>query len=238
MAACSPAYVPNKVNTGLFTEPGEMHGELATGVSGTDIQVAAAIPGNLVVTANASFKNRDLNTTVWADDDGSELVNVETNRKHRIFEVGAGYYQTWEDGLTLEAIAGYGRGTLENVETDLIGPILFGSQNSPTTFITESTFNKIYIQPTIGLSKRFVDLGFTPKIAFVRININDQQFSDTYFEPTVTLRAGPEKVKFTGQLGLSIPSGETIQYSYEPFIFSVGIMADINVLKLGKSGEN
>lgn len=236
LLACSPAYVPNKVNTGLFTEEGEIHGEVATGVSGTDIQVAAAVPGNLVVTANASFKNKDFSTTIWQEDNNSELVTFEGNKKHRIWELGLGYYHIMKDGVTLEAIVGYGQGDLENVETNLFGSIDDITRIDENTIITSSSFSKVYIQPTIGLSKRVVDLGFTPKIAMVRVSIGDQQFRDTFFEPTATLRFGHEYVKFTGQLGLSLPLDKEIEFSHEPFIFSVGIMADINVLKLSKKG--
>lgn len=236
LIACSPAYVPNKVNTGLFTEEGEIHGEVATGVSGTDVQVAAAIPGNLVVTANASFKNKDFQTTIWAEDNDSELATFEGNKKHRIWEMGLGYYHIMEGGVTLEAIVGYGEGNLENVETNLFGPVDDITRIDENTIITESSFSKVFIQPTIGFSKRLFDVGFTPKIAMVRVSINDQQFRDTFFEPTATIRFGHEKVKFTGQLGLSFPMDEEIEFSHEPLIFSVGIMADVNVLKLGKNG--
>lgn len=237
IASCSPAYVPNKVNTGLFTEEGEMHAEVSTGISGIDVQAAAAIPGNLVVTANASFKNKDFSNTIWQDDENNtELLTIEGNKTHRIFEVGAGYYHVSKGGFTVEAIVSYGHGNLDNVETDIFGPVDENSRISATTFVTESTFNKIYIQPTLGLSRKVVDFGFTPKVALVRVTVNDQQFRNTFFEPVVTLRLGPEYFKFTGQAGLSIPAGEEISFSYEPFIFSVGIMADINVLNLIKNG--
>ncbi|MDW3193834.1 MAG: hypothetical protein R8G66_15790 [Cytophagales bacterium] len=235
LVSCSPAYVPNKVNTGLFTEEGEMHGEIATGVSGLDVQVAAAVPGNLVVTANASLKDRDFTTSSFEENDDDVIV-INDNKKHRIWEAGLGYYHIAEDGLRLEAIVGFGHGNLENVETSLFGPINNGVQIDDDTFITSSTFNKVFIQPTIGYSSEKFDAGFTPKIAFVRVNLNDQQFRDTFFEPTATLRFGHKNVKFTGQLGLSLPMDEEVEFSHEPFIFSVGVMADINVLKLGKKG--
>lgn len=236
LIACSPAYVPNKVNTGLFTEEGEIHGEVATGVSGTDIQVAAAVPGNLVVTANASFKNKDFTTSVF-EEDGEELVTFQGQKKHRIWEVGLGYYHIMEEGVILEAIVGFGHGNLENVESNLFGPVNDVTRIDENTIITSSTFSKVYIQPTIGFSRRVFDIGFTPKIAMVRVSINDQQFRDTFFEPTATIRFGHEKVKFTGQLGLSFPVDEVVEFSHEPLIFSVGIMADINVLKLGKKSD-
>ncbi|MBS3807179.1 MAG: hypothetical protein KGY60_06710 [Bacteroidales bacterium] len=63
MFSCSPEYIPNMVNSPMFKEKGEIQGNLAAGVSGTDVQLAYALGEHVALMANGSFYDETSDTT-------------------------------------------------------------------------------------------------------------------------------------------------------------------------------
>ncbi|MEO1254934.1 MAG: hypothetical protein AAFY41_08620, partial [Bacteroidota bacterium] len=115
--SCSPAYIPNKVNAGLLTDKGELHAEIATGTSGYDPQVAYAVTENMLVLANASFKDTPFESTLSIGDDD---FDYDGTQKLRSYELGAGYYRTSKDGFVLELVAGYGLGEVSDTRISIL----------------------------------------------------------------------------------------------------------------------
>lgn len=227
--SCAPAYIPSKVNPGLFTEEGELHAEVATGTSGWDPQLAYAASDHLMFTANASFRNQPYETTVLQ---GNGSFEYSGRKKHQIAEVGVGVYEKAGGGL-FELVGGYGRGQVFDMEVETLyfttdeDDLLLESGD---VGVLNARFNKWFIQPTVGYSSKGFDFGVTSRFSHVQMNIERERFKNWFWEPALTMRAGHQNVKFTSQLGFSVPFGHEIAYSWEPFIFSVGIMADLNVL--------
>jgi len=230
LCSCSPAYIPNKVNVGLFTEPGEVHAEINTGVSGADVQVAVAAPKNIAFFANGSFKETSFERSLFLA--GLEVSSIEGENKHRVFEVGSGYYSDiFGENLLFEFFGGYGRGNHSNLESDLTGLPPDTPRTSDNTVVSEASYDKFFIQPTFGISTKHFDMGTTVKLTNVRMNIDGRNLSDFYYEPALTMRGGFKHLKATSQIGFSLPFGEDerIQYNTEPFIFSVGLMLDLDI---------
>lgn len=230
LASCAPAYIPNKANVGFFKEKGELHGEIATGTSGYDPQVAYAATDHIAVVANASFRNSPFESKVSV---GEESFTYTGKKKHQIYEMGIGYYDTNDSGLTFEVIGGYGMGRVSDME---VSGLNFRMTNKNTlklvdgeTALLSADFKKWFIQPTIGITHENVDFGVTSKFSNVRMTILNERYNDWFFEPVATLRFGIESVKLTSQLGISIPMSGEINYVWQPFMFSMGIMVDVNV---------
>ena len=54
LSSCSPAYIPNMVNTPLFSNQGEFEATVATGTSNFDAQLGYAITDHIAVIVNGS----------------------------------------------------------------------------------------------------------------------------------------------------------------------------------------
>lgn len=231
--SCSPAYIPNKVNTGLLSDKGELHAEIATGTSGYDPQVAYAVTENVLVTGNASFKDTPFESTLFV---GKDDFNYEGTQKLRSFELGLGYYKKLKDGFILEMVAGYGLGKVSDTRISILTFDLKEDELrlvDGETALFNSDYSKSFLQPTVGISHKNFDIGITSKFTNVKMEAFDLRFNDWFFEPALTMRLGLESVKFTSQIGFSLPM-TTVEYYSEPFIISIGIMADLNILGIRK----
>ncbi len=227
--SCAPAYVPNKVNTGLFSEKGEIHAEIAVGDQGVDIQGAAALSDHVLVTANGSFRN----STFESSSNSFETSSTKTGRRrHQIFEVGTGYYHTWSSGLTVEAVFGYGHGQVKKAKLGFSTPETPGvNLLDPESGLADATFNKYFFQPSIGITSKYVDFAYSNKVASLNLRQANKRFDNLVWEPAMTARFGAERVKFTGQIGLSIHLEEAIEYTHDSFFLSVGVLFELGKRK-------
>src|SRR3989339_701931 len=62
-SSCSPEYIPNMVNTPLFSNQGEFQATVATGTSNFDAQLGYAITDNIAIIANGSYADETNDTT-------------------------------------------------------------------------------------------------------------------------------------------------------------------------------
>jgi hypothetical protein len=213
--SCAPAYIPNRINTPMFKNAGEFTGEFSVGQSGFDPQIAAAVTDHLAVMANGSFALPNSNS---AD-------TISYNR-HAFFEGGLGYYQKLDEKRFFEIFGGFGRG---NVETYWENGILSAQ--------VKSNYNRFFVQPTVGMSNQFVDLGFTNRFVLLQMNV-ENKYQDEYavnnfdyfWEPAFTFRVGGKNVKFSTQIGFSIPINQlpTNTYDRKWFLASVGMQMRLN----------
>lgn len=197
-ASCRPLYTPNPVNIPLFSQGEEVHGSLAVGSNGYNLQLAWAPVEHLGLMLNANTYS------VYTD-------SVFVRRfRHQYVEAGAGYWTRLNKYLRQEIYVGLGTGA---------------NGEDPIRYF----YNRLFIQPTIGLSRRYFDLGFAPRITFANHYATENtggrsEFTDEaiFFEPAAVFRAGYDQIKFQFQAHRSFALGGA-PFTYQNWTFGFGI---------------
>jgi hypothetical protein len=220
-ASCSPVlYAPSSQNVPLLKQKGEVNfggGYIGTeGADGLSLNFATAVDSSWAIAAafNAlSGGARSLNS--WEG-------------KGRYLEAAVGKFNTIADGPFLyEAFLGLGYGTARN--------------KKPNNDVN-GKFIKPYLQTSIGVRSKIVDLAFTPRIAVVNYvsnevyvpdfpqeaiaasNYFDDKGSSFVLEPGITLRLGWNNVKFQAQYVYSTFNyKESDLWQYDKNILSFGL---------------
>jgi hypothetical protein len=203
LSSCAPEYIPNVINTPLLHNKGELQVSASAGISGFDPQAAYAVTDNFGLMLNASFSNRSSNT-------GSDF------HKHNFVEFGLGYYKVFEEYFCFEVYGGGGFGNNQGKYTTGWG--ISESNNESTRF---------FVQPAIGISTEFVDLALASRLAQLSIHSDEGHFRDLYIEPALVLKLGYQYLKFITQVGFSVPINDNFEIDYQPFIFSIGLQANL-----------
>lgn len=204
LGACAPAYIPNTVNTPLFSNKGEFQISVYKGLAGTDPQFACAITDNIGLMLNGSFANRTNDTT-------------NNYHKHQFLELGIGYYSGIGEKGRFEVYTGYGFGKLSaNYESGI-----FSDRANVNT-------SRIFLQPAIGVSSDVYDGSFATRFVAVNLTGETENSLGFFVEPVFTSKIGYRYVKGVIQFGMSFPFEEDqIEFNYQPFIFSIGVQANI-----------
>ncbi len=197
--SCAPVYIPNTSNTPLLTNRKEVQASIHAGTSGFDPQFAYAVTDHMGIMLNGSFLNSTSDST-------------EDYHKHRFFEAGAGYYTHFGTRGKFETFAGAGFGKVD---------ALYWLSRS------DVSFNRYFIQPSVGFTTKIVDAGLSTRIVIVSYNQISEDVTGVFFEPIFTLKAGFDHIKAIGKVGFSLPmNSENINFDNQPFIFSLGIQAN------------
>jgi len=200
--SCAPAYVPNVVNSPMFSNKGEFQASGHGGIAGFDPQLSYAITDHLGVMLNGSFANRTSDST-------------DNFHKHRFFEAGAGYYQNIGTIGRFEAYGGGGFGKLNTYKD--AGFWLANAQVDVMRF---------FVQPAIGMSTDVFDGSFATRLVALNMKQDSQSNTGVLIEPVITAKVGYRFVKAVFQFGISLPlNDEQIDFTYQPFIFSIGLQA-------------
>jgi len=212
MFSCSPEYIPNMVNSPMFNEKGEVQGNLAAGVSGTDLQLAYAVSDHIAIMANGSFYDETSDTT-------------DDFHRHTLYEVGAGYYDLIGGHGRYEIFGGVGTGKIKGYWED--SPL-----DNP---VSDARFFKFFVQPAIGLRSDYADGSIGSRWVLVRTDYNEEEPEaqagfHPFFEPFIMGRLGFRNIKLVSQLGFSIPVGQEVPFDYQPFMFNVGLHVNISTL--------
>ena len=195
--ACSPIlYAPTTQNVPLLQQKGEVNiggGYISTeSAEGMSLNFATAVDSSWAIAA--AFNTLG---------DGTVRSGNSWDSKGRYLEAAAGKFGTIADGPFLyEAFLGLGYGTATN-------------KNSNSS--VNGKFIKPYLQTSIGVRSKIVDLAFTPRLAVVNYvsndvyipgapeeamaasNYFDDKGSSFVFEPGITLRLGLKNVKIQAQ---------------------------------------
>jgi hypothetical protein len=188
----------------MFSNKGEFQASVNGGVSGFDPQLSYAITDHIGIMANGSFADRTSDST-------------DNFHNHKFVEIGGGYYTNFGTIGRFETFAGFGMGELTTDWED-------GLWDDFTTVKSR----RYFIQPDIGISTRIFDGSFATR--FVLVDLYEGSVTNTGFfmEPVITAKLGFKYFKATTQFGLSLPINQTnIDFTNEPFIFSIGIQATI-----------
>lgn len=209
LSSCAPLYVPNTVNTPIFTEKGEFQASAFAGTSGFDVQVAYAATDHLGFMVNGNFEDY-------------ESEPYDEYRKSSFVEFGVGYFEKTESNSILEIYGGAGFGSIQGLYDD------YSFWSNDDIAINASTF-RVFVQPALGMWWDQIEGSVAPRLVFVKIMENSVAQSAVFLEPTATIRAGFQKVKVVMQAGLSFPLNEDrVNFDYAPLMISVGIHAKLN----------
>jgi len=208
-SSCSPEYIPNMVNSPMFSNAGEFQAIVATGTSNFDMQLGYAITDNIAVIANGSYADQTNDTT-------------DEFHKHLILEGGVGYYRKISSAARIEVFGGYGLGKIQTLEDYGIGGL---DQ-------VDVQFNRFFLQPAIGTATDFFDGSFATRLAMVQmVPDNSQTISkswNTFIEPVITTKMGYKYVKVVIQFGYSFPiNKEQIDYNHQNLILNFGLKFNI-----------
>lgn len=208
LSSCSPEYIPNMVNTPVFSNKGEFQATVATGTSNFDAQLGYAITDNIAVIANGSYADQTNDTT-------------DEFHKHLIVEGGLGYYRKITTAARIEAFGGYGFGKIQTLE-DL------GSLGMDAVDIN---FNRIFIQPGIGAATDFFDGSFAVRLAGVQMKPGKTstipESWNMFIEPVITTKFGYKWVKAVVQFGYSFPTNDNLGYDHQRLILNFGLHFNI-----------
>ncbi|MBK6833649.1 MAG: hypothetical protein IPG89_04965 [Bacteroidetes bacterium] len=199
--ACTPAYIPNVINTPMLTNKGEIQAAVYTGTSNFDQQFAYAPTDHFGLMLNGSFAY-NLNTASGY------------KHMHKFVELGAGYYTKLENNGRFEVFGGFGGG---NLKSKNISDLWNETVNANSY--------RIFIQPSIGASTQLFDGSLATRLVMVNIYQGSHTTTGYLIEPALTGKVGYKYVKAVAQLGLSIPAGNSVKFAYQPFMFSLGIQA-------------
>ncbi|KAB2879617.1 hypothetical protein F9K33_08735 [bacterium] len=189
--SCSPVYVPNAVNTPLFTGQNEFHGAgYIRNLTSWDVQVAFTPLNHVGIMANGSVGSMEF-----------FLAPELGKSRQEFFEPGLGFFGRLnpENNVHGDLYIGYGRGKIKS-KSDFFESII--NVNTRTT----GYFHRFFLQAAFGapsgtngplLTCRLTKIDyykFKSKIAVVHKD------ETAYFaEPALTIKFGPKPFKFVIQ---------------------------------------
>tara|TARA_R110002072_G_scaffold192183_10_gene349034 strand:- start:538 stop:1242 length:705 start_codon:yes stop_codon:yes gene_type:complete len=216
ISSCSPSYYPQKFNAPLLREQGETKINAAGNINSLNLQGSTAITDKFALAAsfNGFFVGGPSITTNSGtiSDDGSQGFQID---------VMPGYYVPFGEIGVMEIYGGYGTGYTNSGEVNGI-------------------LHRLIFQPSIGIASNRFEFAFACRFTRVMIpstamlDDNPRPFSETFLEPGLVFRLGSERIKFTSQLGLSLPivnipddpNGNFIEWN--PLILNIGIQINLN----------
>ena len=212
-SACAPVYVPNVRNSPMFTKEGEFQASVQIG-NGLEAQAAYAVTGHFGVMANFAY----VNTTDSEDEDDYH--------RHQFFEGGVGYFlDNISNDSFFEVFAGYGRGKGSTFD----GFEFFGPQSVAAT----GTYERIFLQPSVGMNKDDLHFAFAPRISVVDfLEFSNESYSaiinekpKVFFEPAIIGKANfADNTMFAiFQAGVSLGMSQDIYFDRRTFQLSAGL---------------
>lgn len=212
LTSCSTLYRPNTVNVPLFKEKNEFLVNAGASSNGANLQAAYAVTEHFAVMANGSFYNANITTPTG-------ISRIENN----FGEIGLGYFSNLGQDIIGEIYSGFGMGKAYNQNNFWIELNSFNRVD----------FNKIFIQPSIGFVSNIFELAASIRWSYVDyynfksdapINYGNlpNRSANMFIEPALTARAGYKSVKVFAQTGFAMPT-MPITYSFNPFMFSLGV---------------
>jgi hypothetical protein len=216
--ACGTIYAPNTVNTPLFHEKGEIQLHID---NQSNVQAAMAVSNHLGLMVNGAFPSYT-------------GTNNEEKSSGSLVEVGLGYFKGNPNGLIMEIYGGAGTGKAD---------LNTLSSTGQTTSHIDAQGTRLFVQPSVGLSRPFFDIAFTPRFSLLKYSdanyngfsasVVDErgyaQLTNTswlFLEPALTLRGGYKFIKAQIQLGKTIKLTDK-NLAFAKSFNSFGITLDI-----------
>jgi hypothetical protein len=206
--ACIPAYVPNAVNTPMFSQRNEVHvSGLWRGSNDWDLQSAYSVSPHFGVMANGNFASIRKNAEDYT-------------YKRRFGELGAGFFNSSKP-FNYEVYAGFGTG--KTISKDNLS--FFGSSN----IVTSEYFNRYFIQGSLGVASGRMGPSMTSRFVYVdyyKFKIQDassrHHLSKFFWEPALTIKLGPAPLKFVAQTIWVLPLSKNSELGYAKWQILLG----------------
>lgn len=210
--SCAPVYVPNAINTPLFTEQHDASLQGSFGFNGYDVQAAYSPLKHFGIMANTGF---------YAVNDDS----------HSFFEGGIGYYGDFETNGRYEVYGGFGNGSTilnNNILADRV------SANYNRIFIQPAIGAKMNVfEASFAPRISYVHL-YDLRLD----NITNTPTEALFIEPVVTAKVGYKYGKFFVQFGASLHTNDVLSIYSQPLIFNIGLNLSFSKLYLQKTSAN
>jgi hypothetical protein len=193
---CATVYVPNARNATLFDKKGEYKATAFVWQT-LDVQLAYAVNNHIGLMANGS-------------------TNVGNNLpRYRFGELGIGYFTKIKD-YHIEFFGGYGLGS--------------ATGNGIGTF-AQGDYYRVFCSQAVGQKLDKFHWSFINRISlvdFTQYQTNQpipDKASKVFVEPALYGSYGivKEKLFVTTQLGVSVHTGSSPYFDYDPLFFSVGL---------------
>lgn len=231
-------YSPNIQSVPLFKESNEFYGLMAmsTGKGESfELQAGYSLPMHIALNANYMNGKRD-----------KSRGSVDDITKISYFEGSIGYYKSFLTYGIFEIYGGFGHGSQNHTfaYTTSADNGWFSFQVIPDGK-ADLSFSKLYFQPNMGLKTKWVEAAVSFRLSsldFDKINIYNTKYhldelnllkeynAPWLFEPSLTLRGGPEMVKF--QIQVVSPKNLTDQdLMFEECRFSFGMVFSLSKKK-------
>lgn len=206
--SCAPVYVPNAINTPLFTEKHDASLQGSFGFNGYDVQAAYSPFKHFGIMANTGFYN----------------VNDDS---HQFFEGGLGYYGDFETNGRYEVYAGFGNGnTILN--NNILAERVSASYNR--IFIQPAIGAKMNVfEASFAPRISYVNL-YDLRLD----NLTNTPTDALFIEPVVTAKVGYKYGKFFVQFGASLHTNDVLTIYNQPLIFNMGLNLSFSKLYLHK----
>jgi hypothetical protein len=187
----SKIYIPSRINSSLFKEPG------------FDLSVSAGTSGLESQFGMSPMKN----FAFFIDGGVSVPFNVSPEfyaHTHIIGDIGVGYYHIFKKKIVLDLYGGYGQGF---------------SSSSSTDFDVTSNYHRIFIQSGFGIISKKTEFGLSLRIntlyadvsgntgTFVKMPYTAYNTPECIIEPKVDFKFGRPNIKFIMQTGVSMDAG-------------------------------
>ncbi len=227
MASCSPPlYLPNTVQAPTLLEQGEVEVGTYWGSDNLNVQVAGAVTDKIGILASGA----------------SDFNSMSDSTYHHFGEVGIGYTHHWADlenrskvAPLIMGFAGYGAGVVRGENDSGV------SDDNTFTSYGWGMYDRVFFQLGGGFTQKNVELLFNLRTTYVTFHKLETNFANlrgtsrenVFLEPTLTLKAGGERLKFFGQLGWAYSSKEMSEVAFrqEPLMLSLGINYQLNFKK-------
>lgn len=226
LSSCATAYISNTRNVPMFGEAGEFAGAVALS-SGVDVQAAYSVSDHVALMANA-------NGVIKKEKPEGK---PSFNRDHFFAEGALGYFSRTKT-TRIELFGGYGLGEGTSYESYYF--FRTGSEN----VVTKATYNRIFIQPSIGTNKKKFNFMLTARVSMVgfkKFSTDDPSAAVKEFkpngyeimlEPSLTVRAHlAGNVRGFFQLGVNRAINSDVVFNYVPVQASLGIQIHTGQLK-------
>ncbi len=213
-------YIPNTHNVPMFKEKNELRASISNGeaehIKTLDFQGAYSITNHIALMGS------------YMEARGGNY-SAGNGGKGTYSDLALGYYRTVGENGVLEAFAGYGISHQQH---------RYNSKSPHVHNVSSMSYMKYFIQPSIGITTKYIDLAFSPRfsqVSFYNFSTNLESSHDEYpyldtlsrnrtsylFEPAITIRGGWQYIKLQLQISdAKILSGRNLPF--EKSIASIG----------------
>jgi hypothetical protein len=206
LSSCSHYYyTPNSNNIPMFQEKNDLRLSIGTGGGSLSSLKTMQVQGAYSVTDHWALASNFMSVREGSKDEDTS----SSWAKGKYFEGAIGYYRSIHPKGVFEVFAGFGSSNQHHQYE-------YNSYNGGTS---DLSFSKVFIQPSVGFTFKYFDIGLAARISSLSFNkINDQMVqqhgeydelqaimqnrNSILLEPGLVMRTGWEYVKLQFQFGL------------------------------------